>query len=84
MLPSTSVTGLSAYEIDFPCIANRNDMDVSQGGMYNCICSSQDAAVTKAVLGKIPHFPVSEDLAEVCVIVSSPFPVCRILALFMS
>lgn len=42
---------------------------MSQGGMYNCICSSQDAAVTKAVFGerKVPHFPVSEDLAEVCV-----------------
>lgn len=52
MLPSVSVTGLRAYEIDFSCIAIRNEMEMSQDGMYYCICSSQDRADIKAVLGK--------------------------------
>lgn len=62
-------------------------MHISWGRMYNCICSSQDAAVNKVVLEerKVPHFPNSEDLAEVCVMHFLPlFLLCRILALFIS
>lgn len=62
-------------------------MHMSQGRMYNCIWSSQDAAVNKAVLGerKVPYFPVPEDLSEVCVMHFLPlFLLCRISTLFIS
>lgn len=62
-------------------------MHISQARTYHCICSSQDAAINKAVLeeGKVPHFPDSEDLAEVCVMHFLPlFLLHRILALFIS